>query len=72
MERSQSKSKGEPVKYTQFTGVKVFSTTSRFKDELGDRVTEWVRANNVQMVDTVITQSSDCSFHCLTITLFYK
>jgi hypothetical protein len=26
----------------------------------------------VEVVDRVVTQSSDKEFHCLTITLFYK
>jgi hypothetical protein len=56
----------------EFTGVKVFSVTSRYKEELGDKVTEWLQANKVQVVDTVVSQSSDSSHHCLSITLFYK
>jgi hypothetical protein len=56
-----------------FTGVKVFSATkAREREELGENVTRWLRANtNVRIVDKVVTQSSDREFHCLTITLFY-
>ena len=39
---------------------------------LGDRLTEWLQSNPVEIVNTVVTQSSDSEFHCLTITLFYK
>ncbi len=55
------------------TGVKVFSATmARDRDELGDNITRWIRANpRMQVVDKVVTQSSDCRFHCLTVTLFY-
>ncbi|MCS6915367.1 MAG: hypothetical protein RMK29_03980 [Myxococcales bacterium] len=57
-----------------FNGVKVFSATkAREREDLGDNVTRWLRANpNVRVVDKVVTQSSDREFHCLTITLFYQ
>ncbi len=57
-----------------FTGVKVFSTTlARDRETMGDTITKWL-ANNpgVEVVDRVVTQSSDKEFHCLTITLFYR
>jgi hypothetical protein len=56
-----------------YDGVKVFSAT-KFKDreELGDRLTEWMQSHPLEIVDTVVTQSSDSEFHCLTITLFYR
>ena len=57
-----------------FTGVKVFSTTlARDRETMGDTITRWL-ANNpgVEVVDRVVTQSSDKEFHCLTITLFYR
>lgn len=58
----------------QFDGVKVFSATkAREREMLGDRLTQWIDANpSVQLVDTVVTQSSDHEFHCLTITVFFK
>lgn len=58
----------------QFDMVKVFSATkSRERDSLGDRVTEWLDDNpEMSAVGTVVTQSSDSAFHCLTITLFTK
>jgi folate-dependent tRNA-U54 methylase TrmFO/GidA len=57
-----------------FTGVKVFSTTlARDRENMGENITKWLKENpNVDVVDKVVTQSSDKEFHCLTITLFYK
>ena len=57
----------------QFNGVKVFSATmAQERENLGDRITEWLRTRpQVQVVDTVVTQSSDEAFHCLAITVFY-
>ena len=57
-----------------FTGVKVFSATrAKDREELGDVITRWLRANpGFVIVDKVVTQSSDREFHCLTITLFYR
>jgi hypothetical protein len=57
-----------------FTGVKVFSTTlARDRENMGENITRWLKENsNVDIVDKVVTQSSDKEFHCLTITLFYR
>ncbi|AEI65280.1 MULTISPECIES: hypothetical protein [Myxococcaceae] len=57
-----------------FTGVKVFSTTlARDRENMGENITKWLKENsNLEVVDRVVTQSSDKEFHCLTITLFYK
>ena len=57
-----------------FTGVKVFSATkARERDELGEKVTGWLRNNpEAKVVEKRVTQSSDAEFHCLTITLFYR
>ncbi|HVP61036.1 MAG TPA: hypothetical protein VMT11_10780 [Myxococcaceae bacterium] len=57
-----------------FTGVKVFSTTlARDRETMGDTITKWLRDNpGAEVVDRVVTQSSDKEFHCLTITLFYR
>ena len=56
------------------TGVKVFSATkAKERELLGEIITDWIRTNqNVDIVDKIVTQSSDSEFHCLTITLFYK
>jgi hypothetical protein len=57
-----------------FTGVKVFSTTlARDRENMGENITKWLKENsNVDVVDKMVTQSSDKEFHCLTITLFYR
>jgi hypothetical protein len=56
------------------TGVKVFSATkAKEREALGENVTNWIRGNpDCEIVDKIVTQSSDSEFHCLTITLFYK
>lgn len=58
----------------QFDGVKVFSATkAKERELLGERLTEWLDAHpGIKVVDTVVTQSSDHEFHCLTITVFFK
>lgn len=58
----------------KFDGIKVFSATmARDREQLGEKVTAWLQDNRgASIVDTVITQSSDSSFHCLSITVFYK
>ena len=55
-------------------GCKVFSATKpRERDELGERVTAWIRRHpDYRMVDKIVTQSSDSQFHCITITVFYE
>ena len=57
-----------------FTAAKVFSATkAREREDLGEVITRWIRANpQVQIVEKVVTQSSDSEFHCLTITVFYR
>lgn len=56
-----------------FNGVKVFSATmAPDRDQLGDKITAWLRLHpDADIVDTIVTQSSDEAFHCLAITLFY-
>ena len=58
----------------KFDGVKVFSATkARDREMLGERMTEWLdRHPDINVVDTVVTQSSDREFHCLSITIFYQ
>jgi hypothetical protein len=57
-----------------FNGVKVFAATMfRDREQLGDRVTHWLREHpEFEMVDMIVTQSSDAEFHCITITVFYS
>jgi hypothetical protein len=56
------------------TGVKVFSATkAKERELLGELITDWIRSHpEHEIVDKIVTQSSDSEFHCLTITLFYK
>jgi hypothetical protein len=58
----------------QFTGMKIFSTTlARDREQMGDNITRWLQENQqYEIVDKIVTQSSDKEFHCLTITLFYR
>ena len=40
---------------------------------MGDHITRWLRENpQCEVLEKVVTQSSDQEFHCLTITLFYR
>lgn len=58
----------------QFTGVKVFSATkAKEREELGESITRWLKSNaDLEIVDRVVSQSSDSEFHCLSIVLFYR
>ena len=58
----------------KFNSVKIFSATkARERELLGENITEWLRANpGIEVVDKIVTQSSDSEFHCLSITLFYR
>lgn len=57
-----------------FNGVKVFSATlARNREELGEKVTEWLRRHpKCEIADLKVVQSSDREFHCITIILFYN
>ncbi len=57
-----------------FTGVKVFSATkAKEREELGEHVSRWIKSNqDLEIVDKVVTQSSDNEFHCYSLILFYK
>ena len=57
-----------------FTGVKVFSATkAKDREDLGESINRWLRANaDLEVVDRVVTQSSDNEFHCLSVILFYR
>lgn len=57
----------------KFDAVKVFSATkANDRDALGEKVTSWLKEYGNEVVKTVVTQSSDSEFHCLTITVFYN
>jgi len=72
--RATSEKQEEGVRVLDVTGVKVFSATkAKERELLGEIITDWIRSNpNYDIVDKIVTQSSDSEFHCLTITLFYK
>ena len=57
-----------------FTGVKIFSATkAKEREDLGEQVTRWLRANaDLEVVDRTVQQSSDNEFHCLSVVIFYK
>ena len=58
----------------RFSGVKVFSATkAKEREELGESITRWLQANaDLEIVDRVVSQSSDNEFHCLSVVLFYR
>jgi hypothetical protein len=57
-----------------FNGVKVFSATMfADREQLGEKVTNWIAHNgHVEVTEICVTQSSDASFHCIAITVFYR
>lgn len=57
-----------------FTGVKVFSATKlQERTVMGETISDWIASmRGIEIVDTDVVQSSDSSFHCLTIVLFYR
>jgi hypothetical protein len=73
MSASTGKSIRRDGEQKPFNGVKVFSATmAPERDNLGEKITAWLRDHpNCEIVDTIVTQSSDEAFHCLAITLFY-
>ena len=58
----------------RFNGVKIFSATM-FADraQLGDKVTAWIADHpSYVLTEMIVTQSSDASFHCIAISVFYR
>lgn len=42
------------------------------RQRLGETVTQWLAEHpDLNVIDVVVTQSSDAAFHCLTISVFY-
>jgi hypothetical protein len=58
----------------EWNSVKVFSATKHQEREvLGETITRWIKEHpGIEIIDKVVSQSSDEAFHCLAITLFYK
>ncbi|MFT3695924.1 MAG: hypothetical protein QM831_22500 [Kofleriaceae bacterium] len=54
--------------------VKLFSATkAKEREFLGETITDWLRANpKIEVIDKIVTQSSDAEFHCLAITIVYR
>ena len=69
-----SDSKEDGVRVLDVTGVKVFSATkAKEREDLGENVTRWIKSNSdLEIVDRIVTQSSDNEFHCYSLILFYK
>lgn len=59
---------------TGYTTMKVFcATRSSERDRLGEKMTAWlVERPYLEVVDQVVTQSSDDEYHCLSIWVFLK
>ena len=63
---------------SKFTGVKVFfATMIAQRQTLGEAVTRWLedaraRRPGFEVVDIVVRQSSDASFHCISICVFFN
>lgn len=58
-----------------YDGIKVFSATKqKERDELGDVATRWLheRRGQIEVTDTVVKQSSDSEYHCLSIIVFFR
>ena len=60
--------------HVPFNSVKVFSATMfADREQLGEKVTSWIAANpRNELVEIIVTQSSDASFHCIAFTVFYR
>ncbi len=56
-----------------YMGAQVFTaTTSKRREDLGDRLTAWLDEHpDITVKNTTVTQSSDNEFHCITIIVFY-
>jgi hypothetical protein len=59
---------------TTFNAVKVFTATkAKEREELGEVITRWLKANpGVEVIDKIVQQSSDNEYHCLSVVLFYN
>ena len=59
---------------TSFTGLKVFTTTlARDREVMGEAVGRWIAEHpELETVDHDVRLSSDHSFHCLSIVVYYR
>lgn len=74
MSGAATKRKLPPGSGRRFNGVKVFSATMEpQRAPLGETLNAWLDARpHVEVVDIVVTQSSDDRFHCISLALFYR
>jgi len=72
-ERAKSPTR-PPARSSRFTGVKVFcASVFGHRAKLGETVTEWRAAHpEIELVDIVVTQSSDAHYHLVSISVFYR
>lgn len=58
----------------KMSGVKVFSASKpKEREEIGTNITAWLGRNpKIEIIDKVVIQSSDATFHCLSVVLFYE
>ena len=70
----QGSGSGVVLRPGPFDGVKVFSATMMAqRAQLGEVVTGWIQAHpQVELTEIVVTQSSDASFHCIAISVFFR
>jgi hypothetical protein len=63
----------KPRSLPAFNGVKIFSATMfAQREQLGETVTRWLAEHpEIELIDLVVTQSSDDAFHCIAISVFY-
>ncbi|HEU4727280.1 MAG TPA: hypothetical protein VFT22_05315 [Kofleriaceae bacterium] len=66
-------SRDTPAVARQFNGVKVFSATMYAdRERLGESITAWLASRpDIEVMQMIVTQSSDAAFHCIAITVFY-
>jgi hypothetical protein len=64
----------DPVLMEPFDVVKVFSATKAAdREALGAKATAWMAEHpELNVARAVVAQSSDASFHCLTLIFFLK
>lgn len=57
----------------KYRSVVVFSATKmNDRESLGQKVSTWIASMKPEIVETVVSQSSDSEFHCLSIVIFFN
>jgi hypothetical protein len=61
------------MKLGPYNAIKVFSATKAAdREKLGERITSWLRDHpQYRIAGAAVNLSSDESFHCLSVTVFY-